>query len=107
MLTRWGCGSLLNTSKAGWVVYRCEPAKGLPCTTLARWSLHRFQAKAIWSQTALLPSVRPRWSTIDDNRKCATLTSHGVTVSLELRFNAADEVVGIFKSVRWGSFGDR
>jgi len=86
---------------------RCEPAKGQACATFARWPLHRFLAKAIWSHTALLPSVRPRWSTIDDNRECATLTAHGVTVSLELRFNAAGEVVGIFKSVRWGSFGDR
>jgi len=79
---------------------RCEPAKGQACATLARWSLHRFPAKAIWSQTALLPSVRPRWSTIDDNRECAALTAHGVTVPLKLLFNAAGKVVGIFKSLR-------
>ena len=79
---------------------RCEPAKGQACPTLARWSLHRFPAKAIWSQTALLPNVRPRWNTIDDNRECATFTAYGVTVSVELRFNATGEVVDIFKSVR-------
>ena len=78
----------------------CEPAKEQACATLGRWSLHRFPAKAIWSKTALLPNVRPRWNTIDGNRKCAKLRAHGVTVSLELRFNAAGEVVGIFKSVR-------
>ena len=85
---------------------RCEPAKGQACATLARWSLHRFPAKAIWSQTALVPNVRPRWRTIDDNSECATLTAHGVTVSLELRLNAASEIVGIIESVLWGSFGD-
>ena len=54
-----------------------------------------------------MPSVRLRWSSIDDNRECATLTAIGVTVSLEFRFNAAGEVVGNFKPVRWASFGDR
>ena len=86
---------------------RCEPAKGQACASPARVSLHSFLAKAIWSLTALLPSERLRWSTIDDNKECATLTAHGVTVSLEFRFNAEGEVVGIFKPVRWGSFGDR
>ena len=79
---------------------RCEPAKGQACATLARWSLHRLPAKAIWNQTALLPSVRPHWSIIDDNTECVTFTAHGVTVSLKLRFNATGEVVDIFKSVR-------
>jgi hypothetical protein len=86
---------------------RCEPSKGQACARPARGSQHRFLAKAIWSPTALLPGERLRWSTIDDNRECATLTAHSVTVSLEFRFNAAGEVVGIFKPVRCGSFGDR
>jgi len=68
-------------------------------------ALHRFLAETVWSPTALLPSERLRWSAIDDNTACATLIAHGVTVSLEFRFNAAGEVVGIFTPGRWGSFG--
>jgi hypothetical protein len=68
-------------------------------------ALHRFLAEAVWSPTALLPSERLRWSAIDANMACATLTAKGVTVSLEFRFNAAGEVVGIFTPGRWGSFG--
>ena len=70
-------------------------------------ALHRFLAEAVWSPTALLPSERLRWSAIDDNRACATLTAKGVTVSPEFRFDAAGEVVGIFTPGRWGSFGGR
>lgn len=66
-------------------------------------ALHRFLAEAVWSPTALLPSERLRWSGIDDTA-CATLTVHDVTVSLEFRFNAAGEVVGIFTPGRWGQF---
>ncbi|NDP62954.1 DUF6544 family protein [Polaromonas sp.] len=68
-------------------------------------ALHRFLAETVWSPTALLPSERLRWSAIDDRTACATLTVHDVTVSLEFRFNAAGEVVGIFTPGRWGSFG--
>ena len=70
-------------------------------------ALHRFLAEAVWSPTALLPTERLRWSAIDDNTACATLTARGVTVSLEFLFNAAGEVVGIFTPKRWGSFGGR
>jgi hypothetical protein len=70
-------------------------------------ALHRFLAEAVWSPTALLPSERLRWSSIDDSTACATLTANGATVSLEFRFNAAGEVVGIFTPGRWGSFGGR
>lgn len=68
-------------------------------------ALHRFLAEAVWSPTALLPSERLRWSAIDDSTACATLTVHDVTVSLEFRFNAAGEIIGIFTPGRWGSFG--
>lgn len=68
-------------------------------------ALHRFLAEAVWSPTALLPSEKLRWSPINDSTASATLTAHGVTVSLEFQFNAAGEVVGIFTPGRWGSFG--
>ena len=70
-------------------------------------ALHRFLAEAVWSPTALLPSETLSWSPIDDSMACATLTANGVSVSLEFRFNAAGEVVGIFTPGRWGSFGGR
>ena len=54
----------------------------------------------------MLPSESLRWIPIDDNRACATLTTGGVTVSLEFRFNATGEIVSIYTPARWGKFGD-
>jgi len=68
-------------------------------------ALHRFLAEAVWSPTVLLPSDTLRWRPIDDSTASATLTAHGVSVSLEFRFNVTGEVVGIFTPGRWGSFG--
>jgi hypothetical protein len=67
-------------------------------------SLHRYLAEAVWYPTALLPSPTLRWTEIDATRSLATLTSHGVTVSLEFRFAATGEVTGIYTSGRWGTF---
>lgn len=67
-------------------------------------SLHRFLAEAVWYPTALLPSASLRWDAIDDSRACATLTQGAVTVSLEFRFNSANEVSSIYTPGRWGSF---
>ena len=68
---------------------------------------HRFLAEAVWSPTALLPSERLRWSAIDNNMACATLTATDVTASLLFRFGATGEVVGIFTPGRWESYGGR
>ena len=67
-------------------------------------ALHRYLAEAVWYPTALLPSANLRWQSIDDRTALATLTADGVTVSLEFRFSAADEVVGIYTPARWGTF---
>jgi len=67
-------------------------------------SLHRFLAEAVWYPTALLPSARLRWSAVDDGTAVATLTEHGVSVSLEFRFNPAGEVTSIYTPSRWGTF---
>ena len=67
-------------------------------------SLHRYLAEAVWYPTALLPSSELTWSEIDDRRALATLTSHGVSVSLEFRFARSGEVTGIYTPARWGSF---
>ena len=68
-------------------------------------TLHRFLAEAVWCPTALLPRPGLRWQPIDETRALATLTEGGVTVSLEFRFGARDEVSSIYTSGRWGAFG--
>jgi len=63
--------------------------------------LHRYLAEAVWYPTALLPQSGVRWSPIDAHAALATLTDNGTTVSLEFRFNDADEVVGIYTKGRF------
>jgi hypothetical protein len=67
-------------------------------------SLHRYLAEAVWYPTALLPSATLRWTAIDATRALATLTDHGVSVSLEFRFADTGEVVAIHTPARWGKF---
>jgi hypothetical protein len=62
---------------------------------MARASLLRFLAEAAWMPTALLPSAELAWSPIDETRALATLTSDGITVSLEFRFGADGLIEGI------------
>lgn len=68
-------------------------------------ALHRYLAESPWYPTALLPSARLQWAAIDDTRAIATLSDSGISVSLEFRFNDADEVTGIYTAGRWGKFG--
>ena len=44
------------------------------------------------------------WNPIDDRSATAILTDSDITVSLEFRFNEADEVVAIYSSGRFGRF---
>ena len=67
-------------------------------------ALHRYLAEAVWYPTALLPQSGVVWNPIDDRSATATLTDSGITVSLEFRFNDADEVVAIYSSGRFGRF---
>ena len=69
-------------------------------------SLHRYLAEAVWYPTALLPGPHLRWTGIDATRALATLTDHGISVSLEFRFGNAGEVTGIYTPGRWGTFPD-
>jgi hypothetical protein len=71
---------------------------------LSSGSLHRFLAEAVWYPSALLPSERLAWTSIDDSRALAALTVGELTVSLEFRFGADDTVTGIYTPARWGSF---
>jgi hypothetical protein len=67
-------------------------------------SLHRYLAEAVWYPTALLPSRDLQWSSIDATRALATLSSAGLTVSLEFQFADNGEVTGIYTPARWGTF---
>ena len=67
-------------------------------------ALHRYLAEAVWYPSALLPSAKLRWTGIDASSALATLTNHGVSVSLEFRFADTGEVTGIFTPARWGTF---
>jgi len=64
-------------------------------------SLHRYLAEAVWYPTALLPQSGVMWTAIDDRSALATLTDSGITVSLEFRFNDADEVMAIYSPRRF------
>jgi hypothetical protein len=69
-------------------------------------SLHRYLAEAVWYPTALLPGPNLRWTGIDETSALATLTDHGISVSLEFRFGGSGEVSGIYTPARWGTFPD-
>ena len=69
-------------------------------------SLHRYLAESVWYPSALLPGPALSWTAIDDARALATLTNHGLTVSLEFRFAETGEVTGIYTPARWGKFPD-
>lgn len=66
-------------------------------------ALQRYLAEAAWYPTALLPSSGISWTPIDEHSAAATLTSHGISVSLEFRFSAADEIAGIYTQGRFRS----
>jgi hypothetical protein len=86
-----------------WSAFPVSAAAGTP--EMNAGSLHRFLAEAVWYPAALLPSPKLRWDAIDAHRALATLTEHGVSVSLEFRFAESGEVTGIYTPARWGTFG--
>ena len=69
-------------------------------------SLHRYLAEAVWYPTALLPGPKLQWTGVDATRALATLTDHGISVSLEFRFSENGEVIGIYTPGRWGKFAE-
>lgn len=64
-------------------------------------ALYRYLAEAVWYPTALLPGFGVEWAAIDNHSALATLTNSGITVSLEFRFNDANEVIGIYTASRY------
>jgi len=98
--------SLLDARGSGQVSFmsaiRLESAAGTH--QMNSGSLHRFLAEAVWYPTALLPGERLHWTAIDGTKALATLADGDTSVSLEFRFNAAGEVVGVYSPGRWGRF---
>ncbi|HZS01109.1 MAG TPA: DUF6544 family protein [Chloroflexota bacterium] len=70
-------------------------------------ALQRYLAEAAWFPTALLPSQGVAWTPIDDRAALATLADGATTVSLEFRFNDADEIASIFTPARYREVGGR
>jgi hypothetical protein len=68
-------------------------------------ALQRYLAEAAWYPTALLPSATLRWKCQGNNKALATLTDAGVSVTLEFRFNDADEIESVFTPGRWERVG--
>lgn len=98
--------SLLEGTGAGQVALgsalTVASAAGVP--ELTSGALHRFLAEAPWYPAALLPSAALTWAPIDASRALATLSVGTTTVSLEFRFSADDDIVGIYTPGRWGRF---
>jgi hypothetical protein len=67
-------------------------------------ALHRYLAEAVWYPSALLPAAGVRWEPLSERSALATIEDRGTRVSLEFRFNDADEVVAIYTPGRWGRF---
>jgi hypothetical protein len=70
-------------------------------------ALHRYLAEAVWYPTALRPHAGLSWAAIDQRSALATLTDAGVTVTLEFRFGANDEVTGVYTPGRYRQVGRR
>ena len=68
-------------------------------------SLLRYLAEAVWYPTALLPADSLEWTALSDRKALATLTTAGLTVSLEFWFSDTHEVAAIFAPKRWRKSG--
>lgn len=64
-------------------------------------ALQRYLAEAVWFPTALLPSQGVRWSEIDERSAKATITDHGIRVSMEYTFNEKGEIVSVYTPRRY------
>lgn len=67
-------------------------------------AIHRYLAEAVWFPTALLSDAGVRWTAIDDRRALASLAIKQITVELEFRFNACNEVESVYAEGRYGQF---
>ncbi len=73
---------------------------------LAEGALQRYLAEAAWLPTALLPSAGVTWTAMTDSSALATLKDRDLSVSVEFRFNDANEISGTYVPDRNRSVGD-
>lgn len=59
---------------------------------LASGALHRAFAERVWLPTALLPGRGVRWEALDGSSARATLTDHGIVVSMVAHFAPGGEI---------------
>jgi hypothetical protein len=68
---------------------------------IAAAALQRYLAEAVWFPSALLPREGVTWSAVNDTTARATLSAHGVTVSLDFRFGADGMVSSVYTPARY------
>jgi hypothetical protein len=68
---------------------------------MAAGALQRYLGEAAWFPQALLPRAGLAWTPIDDDAARATLTDGGTTVSLDFRFSAAGDILGVHTDSRY------
>jgi hypothetical protein len=93
---RQGAGGMLGSLGSIFTVLDTETSP-----ELSSGALQRFLAESVWLPTALLPGRGVRWTALDDSSATATLRDHDVEVSLEFRFNAAGDVIGVYTPARY------
>jgi hypothetical protein len=62
---------------------------------IASGALMRYLAESVWLPTALLPTEGVSWEAIDDSTARATLADGSTTVSVDVHFGVAGEVVRV------------
>jgi hypothetical protein len=67
---------------------------------LAEGEMMRYLAEGVWLPTALLPSAGVTWTALSDSAAIATVHDGAVRTAVEFRFDARDEVSGIYVSAR-------
>lgn len=74
--------------------------EGETTRALAEGSLYRYLAEAAWMPTRLLPGEGLTWRAVDDTTAEATLRDGDVQVSVQFRFDAAGDLVGMWVPAR-------
>lgn len=86
----------LEARIAGFPVARQENS-----TTLAAGELHRYLAEAVWNPAALRPEEGIVWDPIDRDSARATLSAHGISVSLDCLFDREGRLTKAFTRERY------
>lgn len=86
-------------------LYAVVNQRGTP--ELTEGALMRYLGEAAWLPTTLLPGRSVEWSAIDARSARATLTEHGISVSLDFRFTDEGDVAEIYSANRFREVNGR